>query len=64
MYEGSVPNYRQLARVLGKMKEYNDGVYPRGLSQGDETGELIWASGNDLARLARWMFRKVESNYV
>lgn len=62
--EKSPPTFRQLARTLEKMRERNNNAYPRGLSRPDETGDLIWASGSDLARVARWVFRKVESNYV
>jgi hypothetical protein len=59
--EYSLLIFRQIARALGRMKERNDSVHSRGVSNEKEPCDWSYVTVSDLARVARWMFRNVES---
>jgi len=56
--EKSAATVRQLAHILEKMKEQNDGIYGRGGSRRNEDGDWSLKSYCDLAHIAKWVFSK------
>jgi hypothetical protein len=60
--EYSVLVFRQLARALGRMKERNDRVHLRGVSNEKEPCDWSYVTVSALARVARQILKKVESD--
>jgi hypothetical protein len=60
--EYSVLVFRQLARTLGRVKERNDRVHLRGVSNEKEPRDWSYVTINDLLCVATWLFGKVRSD--
>jgi hypothetical protein len=60
--EYSLLTFRQLARALGRMKERNDNVHLRGVSNEKGPCDCNCVTVSDLARVATWLFSKVRND--